>query len=162
MIITTYQTQINEDFHNILVKEKSINYSIDTLNGPEKIVTMMNDIFQLDKRAEEHVFLIAVNAKNRPIGIFELSHGTFNCCILSPREVFIRLLLCGACHFFLVHNHPSGDISPTQDDIRTTERIEDAGKLMGVYMLDHIIVGNNYYSFKIQGQLNRGNYEKKC
>ena len=108
---------------------------------------MMNAIFDANNLAEEYVWIIGVNTKGRPIGVFEVSHGTVNMSMLNPREVFIRLLLCGAASFMIVHNHPSGDPTPSSEDIKATKKLIQAGVLVGIELRDHIIIGERYYSF---------------
>jgi len=100
------------------------------------------------------MWLIATDTKQNPIGVFELAHGTVNAAICSPREVFVRLCLCGATAFILAHNHPSGDPSPSRADISFTSKMAEAGKIMNIPLLDHIIIGDFYYSFKEQELIN--------
>ena len=66
---------------------------------------------------------------------------------LYPREIFLRLCLCNAKHFIAIHNHPSGNASPSKDDISLTKRLEECGKLMGIALIDHIIIGDDHFSF---------------
>lgn len=151
MRITKYTTVINkENKLTELLKEKGLNYKTSNtrLTNPRDIAKMMNDVFQLNKMAEEYIYMIAFDTKNKPIGFFEISHGTINTSILRPREVFLKALLVGAVNIVLVHNHPSGDIVPSREDIRATKRIEESGKLIGIGLLDHIIIGDDYLSFR--------------
>lgn len=143
MRITTYRAELNEDLHNILVKENSCNYLGENLTSPEAIVNMLNSVYRLNKQAEEHLYMIAFNTKNKPIGIFEISHGTVNSCICNPRDIFIKALLCGATYIVLAHNHPSQDYTPSNADFDGHKRVSEAGKLIGINLL-----GNGYYSFK--------------
>lgn len=147
MRITKYELEINKDKIPTLVKEKAVNYEKISLINPENINAMMNDIFNARSKAEEHVWILALNTKNNPIGIFEVSHGTNKISIAEPREIFIRLCLCGADNFILIHNHPSGDTSPSMQDLQATEKIKNASKIMNINILDHIIIGDDYYSF---------------
>lgn len=154
MRITKYRSELNENKHNILVKESAVNYGVDSLSDPQTIVAMLNNCYGLNRLAEEHIFLIALSTQNKPLGIFEVSHGTINASLCNPREIFIRLLLSGASSFVLSHNHPSGDCTPSKEDIKMTRHIKDAADIMGIYCLDHIIIGDpNYYSFKATGLL---------
>ena len=154
MRITTYRTELNEDKHNILVKESSHNYTaIENLSSPQKITDMMNSVFRLNKLPEEHLYMLALNTKNKVLGVFEISHGIVNASFCNPREIFIRALLCGASNIVLVHNHPSGDNTPSKEDIHTSKRIAECGKLMGIGLIDSIIVGDDYYSFKEKGMI---------
>ena len=112
MKIVKYKVLLNEDNKNVLVKENAQLYYCagGVLNSPEKIVQMCNEVLQANRLAEEYIWLLAFNTKNRLIGLFEISHGAVDLSILRPREVFIRLFLCGAVSFILVHNHPSGEV----------------------------------------------------
>lgn len=151
MRITTYRAELNEDQHNILVKENSCNYPVDSLNNPQAVAEMLNGVFRMNRQAEEHVYLIALNTKGKPLGIFEISHGTVNLSICNPRDIFIKALLCGAYGIILAHNHPSGDTTPSKDDMEVYKRIKEAGKIIGVELLDNIIVANGYFSFHENG-----------
>ncbi len=147
MRITTYRVEIGNDLCTNLIKEKSFNYKCESFNKANLIVDMMNQVFALNRRAEEYLYMVAFNTKCKPIGIFELSHGTANQSFCNPREIFNRLCLCGATSFVLLHNHPSGDPAPSQSDFETYKRIKECSILMGIDLLDNIIVGKSYYSF---------------
>lgn len=150
MRIIQYKTMLNEDRKNILVRESSKNYpDLGGLDTPEDVCLLANAVFDASRLAEEHAWLIAVNTKNHPIGVFEVSHGSDCAAVVTPRELFIRLLLCGAHAFFLVHNHPSGDITPSAEDDALTRRVISAGKTLNVELLDHVIVADRkYYSYR--------------
>lgn len=152
MRITLYNTELDENRHNVLVKEKAVNYSAESLNSPEAVTDMLNTVFRLNKQAEEHVYMIALNTKSKPLGVFKISHGAVDQSICSPREIFIRALLCGASGIILAHNHPSGDVTPSKEDMMVYKRIKEAGGLIGVNLLDNIIVGDYYFSFTEQGK----------
>lgn len=153
MRITKYRTELDENKHNILIKESATNYCTDNFTDPRTISNMLNECFGLNRLAEEHAYLIALSTKCKPLGVFEVSHGTVNLSIINPREIFIRLLLVGASSFVLVHNHPSGDCTPSEDDIRSTRRIKKCTDIMGIPLIDHIIVGDGYNSFYQNGLL---------
>ena len=157
MRITRYKVMLDDCRKNVLVKESSTNYQEKQLNSPSKIVDMFNHIFNASWLAEEYVWVLAMNNKNHCIGVFELSHGTVNMSLISPREIFVRLCLVGAANFVLIYNHPSGDITPSTEDELVTDKVHAAGLMMGIDMLDHIIVGDGYYSFNEQGKLGRYN-----
>lgn len=147
MRITKYAMELDRERNNILVKESCKNYpDVDCMDSPKKIVNMMNNIFNAANQSEEHLWMVAMKAKNRVVGVFEISHGTISESCFSPREIFIRLCLCGATNFIVVHNHPSGDTTPSETDIDATKRIKYAGDIMGIPLLDHIIIGNDYRS----------------
>ena len=103
-------------------------------------------------KAKEHFKLILLNTRNKIIRIGTISVGTLNASLVHPREVFKEALVHNAFSVILAHNHPSGDCEPSEEDIRITKRLRDAGKIMGVEVLDHIIVTTGgYFSFKEKG-----------
>lgn len=148
MRLTLYRVELDEQ-HPILVKEKSYNYlGKENITSPDNAVRTVNDIFHLNKLAEEHVYMIAVDQRSKPIGMFCVSAGTVSMSICNPREIFIRALLCGAVGIIIMHNHPSGDPTPSEEDIKTAKMITKAAGIMKIEMLDFIIVGSeSYYSF---------------
>lgn len=150
MRIVQYKTMLDEDRKNILVRESSKNYpDLGGLDSPDSVCLLADSVFDASRLAEEHGWLIGVNVKNRPIGVFEISHGSDCAAVVTPREIFIRLLLCGAHAFFLVHNHPSGDITPSSEDDALTKRVIAAGKTLNVELLDHVIIADRkYYSYR--------------
>jgi DNA repair protein RadC len=98
--------------------------------------------------------ILCMSTKRRVIAYHEVSRGTLDATLVHPREVFKAALLANAAAIILTHNHPSGDPSPSADDVQLTRRLVDAGALLGVDVLDHIIVGDGrYYSFKEAVQL---------
>lgn len=94
---------------------------------------------------EEHVRLLILNTKNALIKDVDLSKGTVNGAPASPREIFIEILRHRGVGFIIAHNHPSGDASPSKEDCAFTLQVQEAGKLMGIPLLDHIIIGDNTY-----------------
>lgn len=148
MRITLYNTELNNDLHCTLVKEKTWNYSgCQVCNTPETIATVFNDIFRLNRQSEEHLYMICFNVRMKPLGIFKISQGTVNSSLCSPREIFLKSLLSNATAITIIHNHPSQDVTPSQEDIIVYEKLKDAGNFIGIHFLDSIIVGNGYYSF---------------
>ncbi|WP_276708363.1 RadC family protein [Eubacterium ruminantium] len=93
----------------------------------------------------EKVIVIFLSASNELIRWNTLSEGTVNRSLLSPREIFIEALKCDAVNIVLVHNHPSGDPNPSDADIVITKRVIEAGKYLGIGVLDHIIIGDRCY-----------------
>lgn len=148
MRITVYKTELNDDLHTELIKERAYNYSTGNLSNPDAIVNLMNDVFHMNKLSEEYLYMIALNTKCHPIGFFEVSHGASNYSVCNPREIFNRLLLCGANSFVLLHNHPSGDSTPSKENITTFKKIKQCSDLMGISFLDNIIIGKDFCSFR--------------
>ena len=119
------------------------------LNSPEKIAEFFNKNFKMENRGEEYVYMVAFDSKYHVLGIFEISHGTVDASLLGTRELFLRLLLIGAVHFAMIHNHPSGNPAPSRDDTLIAGKIKAASEIMNITFSDNIIIGRgNYFSFK--------------
>ena len=104
---------------------------------------------QLRHKETEHVILVMCDGKNQFLKDCVLSTGTVNMSLLSPREIFLTAIKTQAVYILLVHNHPSGDPSPSKEDINITNRIHEASLIMNIPLVDHIIIGDNsYMSFK--------------
>ena len=127
-----------------LIKEKSFNFQ-GSLNSPEAIYDIMIKEYSLHDRSEEYLYCLFFNTQNKLLGISEISHGTVNSSIVSPREILIRALLLQSVNIIIVHNHPSGDPEPSLEDDKVTKRLYKAGELIGMTLLDHIIIGDSYY-----------------
>ena len=90
--------------------------------------------------------MLCLNTKNVITSVFELSHGNVNSSTFSVREIFQKALLANAVAVIFIHNHPSGDHTPSREDVEETKRAVEAGKLLGVQVLDHIVIGDLFYS----------------
>ena len=111
----------------------------------------MEDMRHLEKEEIRAMFLDTKQALLKDV---LLSRGTVNASVLSPREVLIEALRCRAVTMVLVHNHPSGDPTPSREDINLTRRICEAGGLVGIPLIDHIVIGDlRYLSFREQNLL---------
>lgn len=107
---------------------------------------------QLRHESRERLLLMLLDAKGGLLHDFVLSIGTVDASLISPREIFIEALRHEAVRIVLVHNHPSGNPKPSEEDIAVTEQIEKLGKIIGIPLIDHIIIGDNIYtSFREQG-----------
>jgi DNA repair protein RadC len=95
---------------------------------------------RLQDRSRESLHALLLDARNRPLSRLCLAEGTWSSCPVDPRVVFSACLRLGASAVILIHNHPSGDPSPSSDDLQITERLARAGQLLGVRVLDHLIV----------------------
>lgn len=94
---------------------------------------------------QEVLKLLLLNTKAKLVGATDISKGTINTALISPRELFVEALQKNAVSIILLHNHPSGDAMPSKEDVLITKRIRDAGNLIGIKLLDHIIIGDNCY-----------------
>ena len=120
------------------------------ISSPEDVVIYYN--MQLKYHQKECLVLIVLDSKNRILADEMLSVGTLNISIADPREIFLMALKKKGASIILIHNHPSGDPTPSREDILTTERIANAGRLLGIPLNDHIILGQNtYISLKAEG-----------
>ena len=109
----------------------------------------MEDMRHLE---QEEIHVMFLNTKQHLIRDFLVSKGTVNASVVTPREILIEGLRCLAVGMVLVHNHPSGDPSPSSEDKKLTAQVKEAGALLGIRLLDHIIIGDNsYFSFKERG-----------
>lgn len=135
-----------------VVKERSGQYEFEDkiASSPSKTRDILEEVFELSSLAEEVFIIMCLDTKNRVTGLFKVSQGSLSASIVHPREVFKRALMQNANSIILAHNHPSGDTAPSSEDISITKRLNEAGNLLGVKVLDHIIVGANgkYKSFK--------------
>lgn len=116
----------------------------------------ISDYYMQDLRhlSREQVLLLMLDSKSRLIKDMVMSSGTINASIMPIREVLIQALKEEAVNIILIHNHPSGDPSPSSEDIRVTKRVKEASNLIGLTLMDHIIIGDNrYISLKEQGLL---------
>lgn len=130
-----------------LVKEGSGLYEVDQANigSPEAVRKLLNSVFDLESDCVEKFGIIVLNTKNSVCGIHIITSGTLNASLIHPREVFQAALLHLCNSIILFHNHPSGDPDPSQEDKITTERLVDAGKILGIQVMDHIIIGHDRY-----------------
>ncbi|KAF5084808.1 hypothetical protein DSECCO2_74040 [anaerobic digester metagenome] len=123
-----------------IVKEGSILYDLRRLSTPSEAADLGKRFLEdLDR---EQVIVCCMDNKNQPVSINVVSVGTLNSSLVHPREVFKTAILSNAANIILFHNHPSGDPEPSQEDIDITTRIKDAGKILGIELLDHIIIGS--------------------
>ena len=146
-MINVYSMELDHDRLPVLVKEKEVKYS-DKINSPQTIVDMCNTVMRLKYSAEEKLIMIAANCKLEVIGIFVVSQGTENETQADPKRIFLRALTIGASRIVILHNHPTGDVTPSKNDIVFYDRIKKGCEILGIDMVDSIIVGNGFYSFK--------------
>ena len=127
------------------------------MNAPEAAFLFWQEVVADDPSFEpdkEHLVAILLNAKLRTIGYHVVSVGCLNEAIAHPREIFRAAIVAGAYGFILMHNHPSGDPTPSTADHRLTRQIQEAANLMAIHLCDHVIVGSGeagnlpFYSFK--------------
>ena len=111
----------------------------------------------LEHEDREHFVTLMLDVKNQVIGIHTVSIGNLNSAIVSPREVFKAAILANAASIILGHNHPSGDTTPSPEDIQVTGTLHQAGKLLHIDVLDHVIIGGEgaFCSLRLDGKMPR-------
>lgn len=108
----------------------------------------------LSRKKQERFLVVALDARNRTIAKHLVAVGSLAACVVHPREVFAPLIRDRAAAAILVHCHPSGDPTPSPEDIELTERLTKAGQMLGIIVLDHIVIGKEgYYSFRDAGRV---------
>lgn len=121
------------------------------MNSADKIFNYMNQI--LKNKKQEYFYALYLDSKKNLIEAKLLFMGTINKSIVHPREIFKYAYLLSASSIICVHNHPSGDTNPSNEDIILTSSLVEIGKLQGINIVDHIIIGNDYYSFFENGNI---------
>ena len=127
-------------------------YSNEPMNNPDVAIRVMNEFLsQMDR---ELFCIVNLQADLTPINMNIVSVGSLNEALINPREIFKSAILSNAHSMMLIHNHPSGNLTPSTSDIQTTARMQELGELMGISLVDHIITGRdgNYYSFRDKGE----------
>ena len=127
-------------------------YSKEPMNNPDAAIRVMNEFLsQMDR---ELFCIVNLQADLTPINMNIVSLGSLNEALINPREIFKSAILSNAHSMMLIHNHPSGNLTPSTSDIQTTARMQELGELMGISLVDHIITGRdgNYYSFRDKGE----------
>lgn len=142
--------QIKAVYETLTVNEGAGNYL-----SPKIRYTSPTQIFDtfsfLQDETKEYFIALHLDGKNRILCCDICSIGSLNQSIVHPREVYKTALLSSAAAIILMHNHPTGDPTPSTEDLEVTRRLREAGDLLGIKVLDHIIIGSTYYSFVERG-----------
>lgn len=148
MILQLYDIKLKDDIPT-LFKVKNFNIPDANFNTPSMVTTIVRDLFHTDTLADEFTYLLTLDNAMHPLGIFELSRGSVNFCLVSMRGIFIRAILTGASSIILLHNHTSGNTSPSRDDLKTAIRLKILGNVLEIPLLDFLIIGrDSYYSMQ--------------
>lgn len=140
-----------------LIRESSLSVECKTFRSSREVFDFSNR-YLFEHADREYFYVIALDSKNRMRGLNCVSMGSLASSIIHPREVFKMLVLQSAAAFLAVHNHPSGDCTPSREDRECTERLQQAGQMLGIKFLDHIVCGEtDYYSFADAGAIIQGN-----
>jgi DNA repair protein RadC len=122
-----------------LVKERVLRFPVTRIGSSEDLVKIARS--ELGHLPHEEIIAIGLSGKNEPVGVVKISQGGIGGAAMTPADVIRPLLAMGALAFVLAHNHPSGDPSPSQDDIAMTKRLKTAADCVNLHFLDHVIIG---------------------
>ncbi|MGV8980533.1 JAB domain-containing protein [Clostridium sp.] len=136
-----------------MVKEGSILYEGRKITTPLQAAEIARQF--LEESDREKLIAICLDSKNQPLSMSVISIGSLNSSIVHPREVYKIAILSNSASIILCHNHPSGETTPSKEDISITNRLKECGKLIGIELIDHIIIGSEgkYCSLKEKGIL---------
>ena len=137
-----------------MVKERELPYAMEEIDGPEKVAAFIRKFLAGADR--EYLLVLSMDNIGKLAAIEVVSIGTVNAALAEPREIFKHAILANAAGIVMVHNHTSGRCVPSSEDMEITKRIEKAGKILGIPLMDHIIVGDGYFSFRTEGLLVEG------
>lgn len=133
---------------------RRLNSSVVINKNNERITVSPNNIYQqlrskIINYHKEHLLVVSLDNRNKIIGIDTVSVGTLNSNLIHPRETFEVAVKRHAAQIILCHNHPSGELSPSEDDLKITKNLIQAGKILGIELIDHLIISKEgFYSFK--------------
>lgn len=141
--------------HLEMVKEKELPYGGEAIDSPQKAAEAVRGVIRdlIGGMDRECMAVCATDVRLKPVCIQIVGIGTVNSCLFSVPGIFKAALLSNAANILLFHNHPSGDVTPSGEDIACTEKVKRAGELLDIPLLDHIIIGadGGYYSFRENG-----------
>jgi DNA repair protein RadC len=134
----------------MMVKERNQTSPIRRISRPEDAADLLQSFLAGADR--ENFVVLLLDTKNKVVGINTVSIGTLNSAVVHPREVFKPAILANAASIILAHNHPSGDPAPSKEDVAVSKKLMEAGRLLEIEVLDHIIVGDDcFLSMKQKG-----------
>ena len=129
--------------HSVCIQEELPIWGTESLSAPNHIYKKMQFMSHLE---QEHLYVISLNTKNVIIAANLVHKGGINCSVVDARSIFRTALLHNAASLILVHNHPSGDTAPSQQDITATAKLAKAGGIIDLPVLDHVIIGKGQYT----------------
>lgn len=125
-----------------IIKESSMLYETRQITTPRIAAGLARKLYENADR--EMLIICSLNTKCSPLSLEIAAIGSVNSCIVSPREVFKNAILSNAASIIVFHNHPTGDCTPSVEDLSVTKCLIEAGELLGIPILDHIIIGDSY------------------
>ena len=116
----------------------------EAVHAPERAADLAAQVL---KGEDQEIFLVfLLDIKNQVLGYVEAARGGLDSCPIDPRVIFRAAVLQGAAAIIVVHNHPSGDTEPSKEDVKLTKRLKEAGELLGIAVLDHLVIGDGSYA----------------
>ena len=158
-LICQMETHRNDkEYYEISVVETRLHskrgrkYQVERFSTPEKAAVLGEKLLPryLDR---EYVYVVGLTSRMEPISIQLMSMGSMNSAVLDPARILSYLLVTGAQSFVIYHNHVSGDLTPSNQDVVATKRVRDAANLVGLNLADHIIIGEGFCSMKEEGYI---------
>lgn len=137
------------EYKVMLVKDSNVPSDKKRIGSPTDVVSMFESYLRGADR--EHFCIAMLDRKGNLLGLNTVSVGGLSSSIVHPREVFKPAIVIGAASIILCHNHPSGDTAPSKEDIDVTKKLVEGGKILGIEILDHVIIGDSYYSMSEHG-----------
>jgi len=129
----------------LLIREHEEKYNPFLMQNGQSVYDMFKPLEKLD---HERFYTVVIDGANQVVAVHLSFQGTLNQSLVHPREIFKVALLCSGAGVILVHNHPSGKTEPSKEDFVLTQRLKEAGRIMGIEVLDHVIIGHDdYFSF---------------
>lgn len=135
-----------------VVREKEIDYDPISIKSPYTAIEAVKQV--IGDADREHFLVLSLDIQNRINAIEICSIGSLSESLVHPREVFKHAILANVSRIMLVHNHPSGEVQPSLEDVNVTQKLKEAGNLLGIKVIDHLIIGkDDYFSFKEEGMI---------
>ncbi len=128
-----------------LVRETTTQYNNTNIKNINDIIKLVDNIEDIKNNDVENVYIICLNNKSVPVNYSLIAKGTINTSMIDPKTIFKTILLSNANAFIMVHNHPSGDPTPSEEDYKITNILKQASNLLDIKFLDHIVIGNDNY-----------------
>lgn len=155
-IFNNYDTETKRDFMVYENRVKKHRYTFlqdlpERIDEPSAAAAVFKQF--LEDQDREHFAALLLDRRGKIIGYHTVSIGSLSSSVVHPRETFKMAILASASSIILGHNHPSGDVTPSQEDIGVTNRLIEAGKILGIEVLDHVIIGDGHFSFKEKGMM---------
>lgn len=128
-----------------LVREATTQYNNNNIKNITDIIKLVDNIEDIKNNDVENAYIICLNNKRVPVNYSLIAKGTINASMIDPKTIFKTILLSNASAFIMIHNHPSGDPTPSMEDYKMTNILKQASDLLDIKFLDHIVIGNDNY-----------------